>query len=222
MPRPRTFRKTKIALLGNLPNKDKIPNWIKHAGGQVSTAKDVEDDVTHLILSKEAWSDYGPIGEHSNLICTRYLTFGTVKEARRKGTVYIMKVAWLIDSISINKNKLYDEVQSKYVWELDHARRVLSKNKHKQQEIRKANRIAKLDTKTEAWSDGMNNNTAPPADKQSTERANIPADKSTRTAKPVKPRRTSANSKQIVDTGTMSLLSTTTFFANSDCRRQIG
>lgn len=72
------------------------------------------------------------------------LTLSSVKEARRRGTIYLMKHRWLIDSISINKGRLCDETLPQYTWEKEHAKRVLSKMKRRQQDVKKATKTAKI------------------------------------------------------------------------------
>jgi len=53
-------------------------------------------------------------------------------EARRKRTIYLVKLSWLEDSLSLNRRKPLDEVDKKYTWEIEHADNVLKKRKEKQ------------------------------------------------------------------------------------------
>ena len=154
MPRAQTFKQAKIAYTGDLPDRDKIPNWIKNAGGKISNSKTIDDDVTHIIISKNDWKNYKPIGVSVQMPFRPALTLYLVKEARRRGTVYLMKHRWLVDSISINKGRLCDETLPQYTWEKEHAKRVLSKMKRRQQEIKKAMKTAKIAAKTTIQTDG--------------------------------------------------------------------
>lgn len=69
-----------------------------------------------------------------------------MKAARAKRTIYLMKLSWLKDSLSHNNRKPLNEVDRKYTWELEHAKKVQQKRKEKQQATRKelaeAKRIA--------------------------------------------------------------------------------
>jgi len=55
-----------------------------------------------------------------------------VVDARRKRTIYLMKLVWLEDSLHFNKRRPLNEVDKKYTWELEHAAKVMKKRKEKQ------------------------------------------------------------------------------------------
>lgn len=52
----RTFKKTVIALTDDFADKEKMSNWVQHAGGKVS--KDITDEITHLVMTRRKWNDY--------------------------------------------------------------------------------------------------------------------------------------------------------------------
>ena len=58
----KTFQKIHGCSVGNFEsNGDKIPQWIRANGGKYS--KDINNEVTHLITTKEAYKRNVPIGE---------------------------------------------------------------------------------------------------------------------------------------------------------------
>lgn len=56
-----------------------------------------------------------------------------------------MKYAWLEDSLSLNNRKPIDEINQKYTWDLEHARRVKDKRQEARKRIKKATKIAELE-----------------------------------------------------------------------------
>lgn len=65
-----------------------------------------------------------------------------VVQARRQKTIYLMKNRWLKESLSFDKGKPLDEVDKRYTWEIDHARRVQAKRRVQRKEVAKARRLA--------------------------------------------------------------------------------
>ena len=135
---------------------DKIKGWIEHNGAKHS--EEITDDVTHLIVSAKAWNNYKkqPMGKSPSGINTSQPTYtAAVIEARRKRTIYLMRLSWLEDSLNFNKRKPLDEVNKKYTWEVEHAGKVLKKRKEKQLAARKEKaRALRAEAKEAARSTG--------------------------------------------------------------------
>lgn len=76
----------------------------------------------------------------------------SVREARRKRTIYLMRVDWIEDSLILNKNtsKPLNECDSKYTFEVDHAKKVIRhRDKEKAEKKREIARAKTLATKQE-------------------------------------------------------------------------
>lgn len=222
MSRPRTFKQTKIAMTGDIPDKDKIPNWIKHAGGKYSISKELEDDVTHLIVSKNDWCGYKPIGRAQNAVKIQLLTFETVKKARQKGTVFLVKPMWLIDSMCVNKSRLCDETLKKYAWEPEHARRVSKRRKALQREINKAKRAAKASERVTIWTDGESGDPGFDNIGQIKDKSARDVKKQVQRVKPVRRRTTSTKVDQMIEAGPLSRLGFHTGMLTLISRHKIG
>jgi len=150
-----TFRKAVIAYTDGLDPKkaDKVKGWIEHNGAKYS--REITDDVTHLIVSRRAWNSYKLMGmPHHTADAVYDIDPDAVIEARRKRTIYLMNLDWLEDSLISNKKKPIDEVNEKYTWEVEHAKKVLKKRKEQQLAVKKEKlRALKLAAKEAACGD---------------------------------------------------------------------
>ncbi|KAL4786348.1 hypothetical protein BJX76DRAFT_355253 [Aspergillus varians] len=93
----KTFRKIHASSFGNFgSNTSKIPQWITANGGTYS--KNISNEVTHLIATKESFEQNGP----------------AVAEAKRLRTVKIVSYDWLADSL-LSKGRT-PRLVKKYLW----------------------------------------------------------------------------------------------------------
>lgn len=65
-----------------------------------------------------------------------------VVEARRKGTIYLMKYVWLEESLTVNRRKPINEINERYTWEINHAKKVLGKRTERRKNQMRAKRAA--------------------------------------------------------------------------------
>lgn len=70
----------------------------------------------------------------------------SVQKARSKKTIFLMRIAWLEDSILLNesKNRPLDELNKKYTWEIKHAQKVAKHRDIKKAEKKKEAFVARM------------------------------------------------------------------------------
>ncbi|KAH1560632.1 hypothetical protein KXX17_005486 [Aspergillus fumigatus] len=100
----KTFKNIHACAIGRFPvNGDKIPQWILAHGGTFS--KDVTEDVTHLITTRETFAKNVEAGMAPIIpVCNRdyavtKVAVGAVQKAKRLETVKIVTYDWLEDSL---------------------------------------------------------------------------------------------------------------------------
>ena len=165
MVRPKPLKNCVIVLTPDLPRlQQQLKAWIEYAGGRVSS--EISEEVTHIVVSSKQWANNTPIGT-SESYCLQHsalLTILVVTQARKQYNAYLVKYKWLRNSLETNRtgrdrNKPLSEVDSTYVWEVDHARRVSRRQTERILEQRRLRRAAK--TKTAAMSRPCDNDSEP-------------------------------------------------------------
>lgn len=106
----KTFKNIHACAIGRFPvNGDKIPQWILAHGGTFS--KDVTEDVTHLITTRETFAKNVEAGMAPIIpVCNRdyavtKVAVGAVQKAKRLETVKIVTYDWLEDSLQSKTRK---------------------------------------------------------------------------------------------------------------------
>ncbi|GIK04583.1 hypothetical protein Aspvir_008666 [Aspergillus viridinutans] len=97
----KTFKNIHACAIGRFPvNGDKIPQWIRAHGGTFS--KDVTEDVTHLITTKDTFEKNVEAAETTHFT---KVADGTVQKAKLLETVKIVTYDWLEDSLQSKTRK---------------------------------------------------------------------------------------------------------------------
>ncbi|KAJ5752851.1 hypothetical protein N7520_009768 [Penicillium odoratum] len=94
---PSSFAKINASMAGKFEDADKIPQWIRHHGGVFS--KMVDSNTTHLIVTEDSFKR----------------NVEAVKDAKKLGTVKIVRSDWLYDSLQ--QKSLRPKDAKPYLWE---------------------------------------------------------------------------------------------------------
>ncbi|KAJ5628025.1 hypothetical protein N7490_010253 [Penicillium lividum] len=94
---PSSFAKINASMVGKFEDADKIPQWIRHHGGVFS--KTVDSNTTHLIVTEDSFKR----------------NVEAVKDAKKLGTVKIVRSDWLYDSLQ--QKSIRPKDAKPYLWE---------------------------------------------------------------------------------------------------------
>lgn len=115
----KTFNKIVACSTGDHPGSqnEHIKKWVENNGGRFT--KELDDEVTHLICSKQAWQRYHEIGEFvmSHFPAELLMIYRhPVKQARRR-RIQIVRFRWLEDSLMRKGKRPLKTTDPKYSWE---------------------------------------------------------------------------------------------------------